>query len=98
MIEHIHPDGLPTPTVRELYDMKNGYAEATAFDKKMNPTAFRLLPKGSALLAEIMHQNAAGTLERGSATWEATQSIIKARKARAAEERKSGKKQAWTPA
>lgn len=64
MIPHIRPDGLPTPTVRELYERKEGLAEAVEFNKRMEPTVFRLTDKGWALLGEIMRTNAQETLAR----------------------------------
>ena len=73
MIEHIHPDGEPTPTVRELFERKDGSAEAVAWsnDKIPVPTKFRLLPKGQAVISEIMRRNAAATLARGTVSEEA---------------------------
>lgn len=76
MIEHHHPDGEPTPTVRELYERKDGSAEATDWVKPNKtspavPTRFRLLPKGQAVISEIQRRNAAATLARGTARQEA---------------------------
>lgn len=103
MIQHIHPDGEPTPTVQELYERKDGSAEAVTWsaDKKPVPTKFRLLPKGQALLGEIMRRNAAGTLARGTAAQEATDRLIQARNERNETEKKgksNGRKSSWTAA
>lgn len=84
MIEHIHPDGEPTPTVRELYERKDGSAEAIAWSNEKGktpvPTKFRLLPKGQAAISEVMRRNAAGTLARGGATAEPVLRMIRDRK------------------
>ena len=79
MIEHRHPDGEPTPTVRELYERKDGSAEVvdwvTPKGGKPVPTKFRLLPKGQAIIGEIMRRNAAATLARGTAREEANATV-----------------------
>jgi len=92
MIEHIHPDGEPTPTVRELYEMKDGLAEAIAFDKDLKPTRFRLTDKGYAHLNAIMKRNAAATLSRGTVSQEGGASVV-----RSMEGETNGKKSSWTP-
>ncbi|QUE25342.1 hypothetical protein SEA_FIZZLES_48 [Microbacterium phage Fizzles] len=76
MIEHIHPDGEPTPTVRELYEQHDGSAEAIDWVKPSKtapavPTRFRLLPQGQAIISAIARRNAAATLARGTASQEA---------------------------
>ncbi|QED11863.1 hypothetical protein SEA_MASHLEY_46 [Microbacterium phage Mashley] len=84
MIEHHHPDGEPTPTVRELYERRDGSAEAIDWVKPSKtapavPTRFRLLPKGQAVISEIQHRNAAATLARGTAREEAAAAVRAAR-------------------
>lgn len=75
MIPHAHPDGEPTPTVRELYERKDGSAEVvdwvTPKGGKPVPTRFRLLPKGQAIISEIMRRNVAASLARGTVSEEA---------------------------
>ena len=91
MLEPLHPDNEPIPTVLELYERKDGSAEATAFDKKMRPTAFRLLPKGQDVISEIMRRNAAATKARGSLRWEESESMRRVherKKAKRADARK----------
>lgn len=92
MIEHVHPDGEPTPTVRDLYEMKDGLAEAVAFDKDLKPTRFRVTDKGHALLGEIMKRNAEGSIARGTVYQEGGASVVRAR-----EGETNGKKSSWTP-
>ncbi|QNJ55546.1 hypothetical protein SEA_PHINKY_54 [Microbacterium phage Phinky] len=84
MIEHIHPDGEPTPTVRELYERKDGSAEATDWVKPNKtspavPTKFRLLPKGQAIISAIARRNAAATLARGGQSREPVLRMIQFR-------------------
>jgi len=77
VIEHIHPDGEPVPTARELYERRDGTAEATKWvngEKKTDPprpVMFRITDKGHALIGEIMRRNAKATLARGTAAAEA---------------------------
>lgn len=75
MIEHAHPDGEPTPTVRELYERKDGSAEVvdwvTPKGGKPTPTRFRLTPKGQAIISEIMRRNVAASMARGTVNEEA---------------------------
>lgn len=97
MIDHIHPDGEPTPTVRELYEMKNGYAEAVTLDQKMNPTTFRLTEKGAAVLGEIMRGNAKATLARGTARAEGSASMKRIAEQKKEIVKKNGRKSTWTP-
>jgi len=84
VIEHIHPDGEPTPTVRELYERKDGSAEATVWVTPKGgetpvPTKFRLLPKGQAIITGIAQRNAAATLARNSAGEEGVAAMVKSR-------------------
>lgn len=79
MIPHIHPDGEPTPTARELYEMKDGLAEAVDFNRNMEPTRFRLTDKGHAHLGEIMRWNAMDTLDRGTSREEGVARQVRAR-------------------
>jgi hypothetical protein len=81
VIEHIHPEGEPTPTIQELYERRDGSAEVakwTAGSKTgpPKPSVYRLTGKGHALLGEIMRRNAAGTLERGTAAAEAGAALV----------------------
>lgn len=78
MIEARHPDDEPTPTVRELYERKDGSAEAVDYDKDGRPTRFRLLPQGHELLNGIMRRNAERALERGSAQRDAYEAVRRA--------------------
>lgn len=91
MIEHIHPDGEPTPTVRELYERKDGSAEAVDWVRPNKtspavPTKFRLLPKGQQLITEIAQRNAAATLARGGQTSEPVLRMIQFREQKAGED------------
>lgn len=84
MIEHIHPEGEPTPTVRELYERKDGSAEVATWTSGTKttpgvPSTYRLLPKGWAVLGAIAARNAAGTLARNSASEEGVATMVKAR-------------------
>lgn len=111
MIEHIHPDGEPTPTVAELYERRDGSAEVAQWtagskDGKTppKPAVYLLTAKGYAVLGEIMRRNAAATLARGTARTEAVESVRRfARSAEQEQERKtrkgksSGRKSTWTP-
>lgn len=88
-IEHIHPEGEPVPTVRELADMKLGLAFATDWDKDGKPTRFRLTTDGYDYLGEIMRRNAEGTLARGSAGAEGIASMQRSREEGGKDGRKS---------
>lgn len=84
MIEHIHPHGEPVPTVAELYERRDGSAEVVTWvggtkTSPGKPGVYRLLPKGQAVISEIMARNAAGTIARGSASAEAVAAMVKAR-------------------
>lgn len=84
MIEHIHPEGEPTPTVRELYERKDGSAEVATWTAGTKttpgvPSTYRLLPKGQAVLSAIAARNAAGTVARNSASEEGVATMVKAR-------------------
>lgn len=93
MIEPLHPDNEPTPTIRELYERKDGTAEAVEFTKDMKPTIFRLTDKGFALLAGIARRNAAATLARGSAREETYTAVRRSKK----KGEGNGRKGAFTP-
>lgn len=82
MIEHVHPEGEPTPTIREMYEMKEGLAEVVQRNKDGDPTVFRLTDKGNAHLGEIMRRNAAASIARGSADQEAVDAVRRAAKER----------------
>lgn len=85
MIEHIHPDNEPVPTARELYERRDGSAEATQWVSGKSkadpprPTMFRITDKGHAVIGDIMRRNAARTLERGTAAAEAGAALRKAK-------------------
>ncbi|UDL15421.1 hypothetical protein SEA_PEPE25_46 [Microbacterium phage Pepe25] len=71
MIPHINPAGEPTPTIAELYELHDGYAEVAKWTEGSKteppkPAAYRLTDKGNALLGEVMRRNADATLARGS--------------------------------
>lgn len=100
MIEHIHPEGEPTPTLRDLYERKDGSVEvvdwATPKGKPPYPSKYRLTDKGYAVLGEIMRRNGAATAARGTAQEEAI--AIQKRMAEGEGKGKgSGSKSAWTP-
>ncbi|QIG59057.1 hypothetical protein SEA_FRANSOYER_49 [Microbacterium phage Fransoyer] len=105
MIEHIRADGEPTPTVRELYERRDGSAEATAWsnDKVPVPTKFRLTDKGHAEIGRIMRANATETLRRGTGRLEGVMAVIRGsenltpEQVKNREEKRSGSKSAWTP-
>lgn len=86
MIEHIHPEGEPTPTLRDLYERKDGSVEVVDWaqpkGKPAYPSKFRLLEKGRQAIAEVMKRNAAGTIARGSANEEAVQRLLRDREER----------------
>lgn len=92
MIDGATPDYRPTPTIRELYEMKDGYAEAVTFSKALEPTSFRLTPKGHAYLAAIMRQNAEGAIARRSGPADAVSAMKKIVGGGT-----GGKKSAWSP-
>lgn len=102
VIDPSHPDDEPTPTVRELWAMKNGTVEAVDYDKEGRPTRFRLLPAGHALLNGIMRRNAERALARGvGATHrEAVEAMRRARMPVADKKKgkSNGRKSAWTEA
>ncbi|WNN94074.1 hypothetical protein SEA_FREGLEY_48 [Microbacterium phage Fregley] len=82
MIPHINPAGEPTPTVEELYELRDGYAEVAKWTEGSKteppkPAVYRLTDKGHALLGEIMQRNAAATLARGSGATDAVDSMKK---------------------
>lgn len=86
MIEHIHPDGEPTPTALELVKMGKQYAEVAEWSMGSKngktppkPIKVRVLPEGHKLLGEIMARNAIGSSWRGSSNQEAVESMIKVR-------------------
>lgn len=84
MIEHIHPEGEPTPTVPELYERRDGSAEVATWTagtktEPGRPSTYRLLPKGQAIITAIAQRNAAATLARDSAGEEGVAAMIKAR-------------------
>ena len=89
MIDHIHPEGEPTPTLRDLYERKDGSVEvvdwATPKGKPAYPSRFRLLEKGRQAIAEVMQRNAAASLARGTQNEEAVMQMVRAR-----EERRKG--------
>ncbi|QKO02799.1 hypothetical protein SEA_KELCOLE_46 [Microbacterium phage Kelcole] len=82
LIPHINPAGEPTPTVAELYELRDGYAEVAKWTEGSKteppkPAVYRLTDKGHALLGEIMQRNAAATLSRGSGATDAVDSMKK---------------------
>ena len=89
MIEHIHPEGEPTPTLRDLYERKDGSVEvvdwATPKGKPAYPSRFRLTEKGRQAIAEVLRRNAEATLARGTGNEEAVSQMIRDR-----EERRNG--------
>lgn len=84
MIEHVHPEGEPTPTLRDLYERKDGSVEVVDWAKPKGkaayPSKFRLLEKGRQAIAEVMRRNAAATLARGTANEEAVLGLLRSRK------------------
>ena len=90
MIEHIHPEGERTPTLRDLYERRDGSVEvvdwATPKGQKPYPSKFRLLEKGRQAIADVMRRNAEASMARGTANEEAVQAMIRER-----EERRHGK-------
>lgn len=87
MIEHIHPEGEPTPTLRELYERHDGSVEVVKWTEgnkkeKAKPSVFRLTEKGEALLKGIMARNAAATLARGTALEEGAARVKRIREER----------------
>lgn len=95
MIEHIHPDGEPTPTVRDLYERRDGSAEAIDWNKDGVPTKFRLTDRGYATISVVMRRNAAASLARGTENEEA---IARLKRAASEKGKSNGRKSAWTPA
>lgn len=81
VIEHIHPEGEPTPTLRDLYDRKDGSVEVVEWSqpkgKPAQPSKFRLTAKGHQVLGEIMARNAAATLQRGTGKEEAVARLVR---------------------
>ncbi|QGJ95288.1 hypothetical protein QDA11_gp69 [Microbacterium phage Jayden] len=64
----------PVPTARDLVKMGREYAEAVGWTKgtrtsPAEPTAVRILPKGHALLGDIMRRNAAEAVANGEGDW-----------------------------
>lgn len=62
------------PTAAELVAKGRDYAVATGWTKgtkkePAKPTHVRILPKGHALLGEIMARNAAAAVARGEGDW-----------------------------
>lgn len=99
MIEHVHPEGEPTPTVRELYERKDGSAEVATWTtgtktKPGVPSTYRLTDKGHRLLGEIMRRNAIGSFIRGSEREEGVESV-KMASLTSGEGKRSGRKD-WT--
>lgn len=99
MIEHIHPEGEPTPTVAELYERHDGSAEVaqwTAGSKtaKPKPSVYRLTDKGYAILGEVMRRNALASLARGS---EAEEARLRQLRDHEQKGQGNGRKSAWTP-
>lgn len=82
MIQPMHTDDEPTPTIRELYERKDGSAEAVEFNMKMEPTVFRLTAKGNQILAGIMKRNAEASIARGSTKQEAAEAVVRSKVAR----------------
>ena len=83
MIEHDHPEGEPTPTVLELYERKDGSAEAVSWatpkgSKVSVPTRFQLLPRGQKIISDIARRNAMMTELRGTAREEGVAAVIRA--------------------
>lgn len=110
MIPHVHPEGEPTPTVAELYERRDGSAEVAKWTEGSKteppkPAIYRLTDKGYAILGEIMRRNAAASIARGTANWEANESLRranltdeqKAAKATKGKGKSNGRKGAWTP-
>lgn len=91
MIEHIHPEGEPTPTLRDLYERKDGSVEVVDWaqpkGKPAYPSKFRLTDKGQQVITEVMRRNAAGTIARGTANEEAVQRLLRDREERIRGER-----------
>lgn len=86
MIEHIHPEGEPTPTAHDLVKMGKQYAEVAEWSMGSKngktppkPLKIRILPEGHKLLGEIMARNAISSSWRGSANQEAVDSMVKVR-------------------
>ncbi len=76
MIEHIHPEGEPVPTVPELYERRAGLAEVASWTNGTKtdpprPSTYRVTDAGHALLGEIMRRNALASLARGTVAEEA---------------------------
>lgn len=89
VIEHIHPEGEPTPTAYDLVAMGKQYAEVAEWSMGSKngktppkPIRIRILPEGHKLLGEIMARNAIGSIWRGSVKQEAVKSVIQERKSR----------------
>lgn len=90
MIENVHPDGEPTPTVADLVNMGRDYAQVIEWSgatkgsrgrpgKPGKPSKVRIMPKGHQLLGEIMKRNAKAALARGSLTEEMAAAVARAR-------------------
>lgn len=108
MIDHIHPEGEPTPTVAELYERRDGSAEVAKWTEGSKteppkPAIYRLTDKGYAVLGEIMRRNAQATLARGTGNVEAVEAMKKFTRSEKQETTKTkkggsrGSKGAWTP-
>lgn len=83
MIEHIHPEGEPTPTLRDLYDRKDGSVEVVDWStpkgaKMPQPSKYRLTDKGNRVLGDIMRRNAAATEARGTLQEEGAAILMRA--------------------
>ncbi len=102
MIEHIHPEGEPTPTVAELYERRDGSAEVAKWTEgskteRPKPSVYRLTDKGCAVLGEIMRRNAAASLARGTVGEEGVESVKRAAGRTDGKGKSNGRKSTWTP-
>lgn len=59
----------PVPTIGELAALSREFAVATDWNKKMEPTKWRLTDAGNRYLGEIMRRNALERLARGDGDW-----------------------------
>lgn len=66
----------PVPTPADLVKMGEEYAvvaewrtEGSGRNKRMVPTKWRVLPKGHALMGEVMRRNAAESIAAGDGDW-----------------------------
>lgn len=100
MIEHIHPEGEPTPTLYDLYQRREGLVEVVTWssDKKNPlPTKYRVTDKGHRYLGEIMRRNALGSYIRGTAEEEAVEALKKVADEPAPEKKTTKSRKAnWT--